>query len=96
MDSHEFPARVPPITSAARTTRESLRATARDGDLLVARESVSGRYTIRQVPAAVQVARRFAQMHRVDIWYQDKSAVRLLEVYRVASDPRPTRSNAEG
>jgi hypothetical protein len=52
------------------------------------------RYTIRQLPApvqisasardeAVRVARRFAQKHAVDIWYQEKDGLRLLEAYRV-------------
>lgn len=68
----------------------------------------SRRYTIRQLPAAVQisassrdeaiqVARRFAQVHAVDVWYQDVDSLRLLEAYRVERvlPPPQPREEAE-
>jgi hypothetical protein len=75
---------------------------------MVARESASsGRYTIRQMPAviqisaasrdeAVQIARRFAQSHAVDIWYQENASLRLLEAYRVERGVRHLRPREEG
>jgi hypothetical protein len=57
-------------------------------------------YTVRQLPGlvafstaardeAVRLARRFAQEHRVDVWYSEDGAYRLLEAYR-----SPTSSGA--
>jgi hypothetical protein len=66
----------------------------RSGDLIVERTSTAdGAFSVQQVPGgpqfrastrneAVQLARRFAQSHAVDLWYADRGTYRLLERYR--------------
>jgi hypothetical protein len=106
MESHELPRRTQPIAGAAKTRSVGLGTTPRDGDVLVARESAAGRYTIRQLPAAVQIssssrdeamqlARRFARMHTVDVWYHDEDSLRLLEAYRADRGLRPAEAHEE-
>lgn len=68
------------------------------GDVMITREShLSSRYTIRQLPHngqlsalsrddAVLLARQFAQMNAVNVWYSDDTTLRLLEAYRSGTE----------
>lgn len=77
---------------SAPTARD--RSAPRDGDVIVARDARLGvRHTVRQHPVDVQfsasardealrLARGFAKVHAVDLWFSDNGSTRLLEVYR--------------
>lgn len=66
-----------------------------DGDIVIARESTSSvQYAIRQVPGiaqfgtssqgeALQLARRYAREHVVDVWCREHGTYRLLERCRL-------------
>lgn len=68
------------------------------GDVVVGRDSRrSIRFTVHQVPgvtqlsassreAALRLARGFARIHAVDVWYRGDDGFRLLEVYRPRTD----------
>jgi hypothetical protein len=70
----------------------------REGDIVVTRTSEPiPRYTIRKIPGepqilsrtrqqAVQMARRFAQQYRVDVWMAGGLDVQLIASYRTAGD----------
>ncbi len=70
-----------------------------DGDVLVTRQpGHPDFFGVRQLPAArqlrassrelaVQLARRFAHTHAVDVWYAEDGVFRLLEAYRTCCDP---------
>jgi hypothetical protein len=78
------------------------------GDVVVTREAHSRvHYTVRQLPGivqfsaavrdeAVRLARSFAQQYRVDIWYSEDGACRLLEAYRPRTLPRAAVRQAAG
>lgn len=69
-------------------------ATPLEGDLVVSCEARSAvRYTVRRVPGrpqfsaseldeALRLARGYALMHGVDIWYDENGSYRPLETYR--------------
>ncbi|MGE5243039.1 MAG: hypothetical protein ACM3SQ_02290 [Betaproteobacteria bacterium] len=72
---------------------------AQDGDIVVTRDPrAAARYSVRQLPGivqfsasrdeAVRLARSFARLHAVDVWYSEKGTHRLLETYRTQTAPQ--------
>lgn len=70
-----------------------VRTTPREGDIVLARDSRSDRFTLRRHPEtaqlrtssrqdAVRVAHSFAHRHAVDVWDSENGAYRLLEARR--------------
>jgi hypothetical protein len=56
-------------------------------------------FSVRQLPGiaqfaagqrdeAVRLASRFAQKHRIDVWFREDGTYRLLESYRSRTSPR--------
>ena len=87
-----------PCPTALHTETVIRRSSPHDRDVVVMREPDSPvRYSIRQLAAdarvstssreqAVGLARMFAELHGVDVWYGEDDAFRLLEVYRLRPD----------
>jgi hypothetical protein len=78
--------------------RETLNgATPQNGDIVIVHYPTSPiQWMVRQVPdpaqfgsssrdQALQLARGYAQAHRLDLWCNDSAGVRLLEQHRPAS-----------
>ena len=71
----------------------------REGDLVVIRDALSTPcHTVVQVPGlrlatmaaeddAVAIARDFAQLRHVDVWYTDHETQRLIEAFRPTARP---------
>lgn len=73
-----------------------------NGDIVIVHDPTSPiPWMVREIPdaaqfgssskdQALQLARGYAQAHRVDVWCNDGGHVRLLERYRPAPIARPT------